>query len=176
VSSYAASKAGRNQTGAISVARPHKWGNPFKVGERTAEEAVRLYRQWLPDTDLYRQLSDLTGHDLMCWCPLDQPCHADANHRHEASSCTGVPLLALPHPPQPSRPTPSHLPRRDTGTDVIAVSNVAIDRKVGMTFKDLRQFLTDCMNRDMPDHVIHHSRHRGHGQITKIKAEAWEEP
>ena len=20
---------------------------------------------------------DLSGHDLMCWCPLDQPCHAD---------------------------------------------------------------------------------------------------
>lgn len=22
-------------------------------------------------------LSELRGHDLMCWCPLDQPCHAD---------------------------------------------------------------------------------------------------
>jgi hypothetical protein len=20
---------------------------------------------------------DLAGHDLACWCPLDQPCHAD---------------------------------------------------------------------------------------------------
>lgn len=22
-------------------------------------------------------LAPLTGHDLACWCPLDQPCHAD---------------------------------------------------------------------------------------------------
>jgi hypothetical protein len=21
--------------------------------------------------------ADLAGHDLACWCPLDQPCHAD---------------------------------------------------------------------------------------------------
>ena len=21
--------------------------------------------------------ANLAGHDLMCWCPLDQPCHAD---------------------------------------------------------------------------------------------------
>jgi Domain of unknown function (DUF4326) len=26
---------------------------------------------------LYRQLSELTGHDLMCFCEPDQPCHAD---------------------------------------------------------------------------------------------------
>ena len=22
-------------------------------------------------------LDPLRGHDLACWCPLDQPCHAD---------------------------------------------------------------------------------------------------
>jgi hypothetical protein len=32
---------------------------------------------WLPGQDLYRQLLELTGHDLMCFCELDQPCHAD---------------------------------------------------------------------------------------------------
>jgi hypothetical protein len=42
-----------------------------------AAGAVRLYRQWLPDTDLYRDLSELAGHDLMCFCPLERPCHAD---------------------------------------------------------------------------------------------------
>jgi hypothetical protein len=65
--------------GAISVARPHKWGNPFKVGVHAADaaEAVWLYRQWLPSQSLYVEVSELTGHDLMCFCPLDQPCHAD---------------------------------------------------------------------------------------------------
>jgi hypothetical protein len=70
----------RKPEGAISVARPHKWGNPFVVGDngvRTAASAVQLYRMWLPGQDLCRQLSELTGHDLMCFCDLDQPCHAD---------------------------------------------------------------------------------------------------
>ena len=73
-------KGWRKPEGAISVARPHKWGNPFVVGEhdiRTAEDAVRLYRQWLPGSPLYQELGELAGHDLMCFCPLDRPCHAD---------------------------------------------------------------------------------------------------
>ncbi|QHB37907.1 hypothetical protein SEA_OPIE_65 [Gordonia phage Opie] len=28
-----------------------------------------------PTVDLIR--AELGGHDLACWCPLDQPCHAD---------------------------------------------------------------------------------------------------
>lgn len=73
-------KGWRKPQGAISVARPHKWGNPFKVGEHgitDAENAVRLYRQWLPSTPLRGQVLELAGHDLMCFCPLNQPCHAD---------------------------------------------------------------------------------------------------
>jgi hypothetical protein len=30
---------------------------------------VHMFRQW--------DLTELAGHDLACWCPLDQPCHAD---------------------------------------------------------------------------------------------------
>jgi hypothetical protein len=76
-------KGWRKNEGAISVARPHKWGNPFPTKDkngvpiRTNEEAVRLYRQWLPGTPLCGQVSELAGHDLMCFCPLNQPCHAD---------------------------------------------------------------------------------------------------
>ena len=69
----------RKPDGAISVARPHKWGNPFAIGvyARDAAEAVEMYRQWLPSQPLYLEVSELAGHDLMCFCPLDQPCHAD---------------------------------------------------------------------------------------------------
>ena len=62
--------------GTISVARPHKWGNPFVVGEhgvRTAASAVQLYRMWLPGQDMYRQLPELTGANLMCYCPSAMP-------------------------------------------------------------------------------------------------------
>jgi Domain of unknown function (DUF4326) len=49
-------KGWRKPDGAISVARPHKWGNLFVVstpGIPDAETAVRLYRQWLPGTRDY---------------------------------------------------------------------------------------------------------------------------
>ena len=37
---------------------------------------MALYRQWIePRTDEVR--AELAGRDLCCWCPLDQPCHAD---------------------------------------------------------------------------------------------------
>lgn len=80
---------------AVIVARPSKWGNPYKVGGRAVVEAawngtprtvfeyeitpalaVELYRQRFAfDVDMIR--AGLAGRDLACWCPLDQPCHAD---------------------------------------------------------------------------------------------------
>lgn len=35
----------------------------------------RLYRRLYPYTR--EQLAQLRGKNLACWCPLDQPCHAD---------------------------------------------------------------------------------------------------
>ena len=38
-------KGWRKPEGAIVVARPGKWGNPFTVGELGRADAIRLYRQ-----------------------------------------------------------------------------------------------------------------------------------
>jgi hypothetical protein len=80
--------------GAVYVGRPTKYGNPFRAtsgdcnhpdcGPRahppiTASQAVAAYRVWLHGM-LQRvpEFTDrLTGKDLACFCPLDQPCHAD---------------------------------------------------------------------------------------------------
>lgn len=35
-----------------------------------------LWRQLRRDA-VREMLAELRGHDLVCWCPLDQPCHAD---------------------------------------------------------------------------------------------------
>jgi Domain of unknown function (DUF4326) len=102
-------KGWRKPAGAIVVARPSKWGNPFKVdvfGElalelfentvngvwdpgvfigsivttRGLETAYAAYRAWLRRIDghpVEMARTELRGHDLCCWCPLDQPCHAD---------------------------------------------------------------------------------------------------
>lgn len=70
----------RKPEGAVVVARPSKWGNPFRI--RPAVEAVRAFA-WAVDAGLCDVPSpeqirtELRGKDLACWCPLDQPCHAD---------------------------------------------------------------------------------------------------
>lgn len=85
-------------TGAVYVGRPTIWGNPYVVGElcggwsapgseecegpfrrvKDAADAVRLYREALMDDPTSgERLQSLRGKDLVCWCRLDQPCHAD---------------------------------------------------------------------------------------------------
>lgn len=41
------------------------------------QRAVRLYRAAIENGRLKVDASPLRGRDLVCWCPLDQPCHAD---------------------------------------------------------------------------------------------------
>lgn len=76
---------------AVYVGRPTKWGNPWKVGQQigsaqivrvyaTASDCVALYRAYVTDidsTEPQQDLTELRGKNLACWCPLDQPCHAD---------------------------------------------------------------------------------------------------
>jgi len=87
---------------AVYVGRPTKWGNPFVVhldGYAAAPQIAlvsfremlrkegawspipvhkwpkgKIPAQWTTVEDVKRELR---GKDLACWCPLDQPCHAD---------------------------------------------------------------------------------------------------
>lgn len=100
-------KGWRMPEGAIYVGRPSRWGNPFHGSPEGRQEETRLSRRhrtavawrrvaafedWIlrPARSLWFGLSSehardvllaalpvLRGHDLVCWCPLDQPCHAD---------------------------------------------------------------------------------------------------
>jgi hypothetical protein len=72
----------RKPEGAVVVARPTRWGNPFALGaDLGPTEAVALFRDALEDGYLDISVDDirrdLRGHDLACWCTLDVPCHAD---------------------------------------------------------------------------------------------------
>ena len=75
----------RKPVGAIVVARPSKWGNPYVVrAGRTRAAAVAQFEQALlqgdrssltfTSDDVRRELA---GLDVACWCPLDEPCHGD---------------------------------------------------------------------------------------------------
>lgn len=63
----------------VFIARPSKWGNPFRIGvdgsRRTVIEKYEEHIRSRPDL-LIDILLDLEGADLICWChPL--PCHGD---------------------------------------------------------------------------------------------------
>ena len=63
-------KGWRVPEGAIYVGRPTPWGNYKGSVEAHREVAERAYR-------LGMSFATLRGKDLVCWCPLDQSCHAD---------------------------------------------------------------------------------------------------
>ena len=68
---------------AVTVARPSKWGNPWKVvRDGSAEHCVELYRQWIngnvwsfPNKEIIRK--ELRGKNLACYCGKECFCHAD---------------------------------------------------------------------------------------------------
>lgn len=72
-------KGWRKPAGAVVVARPTRWGNPYKISEYGREEAIARHRQdVLSDPEMIEAIRrELAGRVLACWCPLDQPCHAD---------------------------------------------------------------------------------------------------
>jgi hypothetical protein len=73
----------------VVVARPSKWGNPFKVTpERSQILAVGAFQTWLtvegvtagiPERKqwMLENLSSLRGKNLACWCKPGTACHAD---------------------------------------------------------------------------------------------------
>lgn len=104
-------KGWRIPPNAVSVCRPGKFGNPFRIGDyaligdpggrpglfrmawcvtskdyadsrythiKDAATAVDFYRRMRAAMPLAKdQIDLLRGRDLACFCPLDQPCHAD---------------------------------------------------------------------------------------------------
>lgn len=82
-------KGWRKPAGAVVVARPSKWGNPVSWAPPLDRlYAARAYYNWITDCLIRRDMHgppptleeirrELRGKDLACWCPLDEPCHAD---------------------------------------------------------------------------------------------------
>lgn len=93
-------KGWRKPANTVVVARPTKWGNPFRVQQYTmvevdqglmaadavqgicvtAEATVNKYRRWLKGfgRPICRDAKEqLRGKNLACWCKLHAPCHAD---------------------------------------------------------------------------------------------------
>lgn len=73
-------KGWRKPEGAVVVARPSMWGNPFPVVDGDRAHAVEMFRTrsvgFYPLTE-QNIIYELGGRDLACWCPEGEPCHAD---------------------------------------------------------------------------------------------------
>jgi hypothetical protein len=90
----------RNVSGNIPVdakyvGRPGRYGNPYRIGAphpdddrpMTREDVVELFRRDLDeglgygsgtiDWGTVERLAELRGHDVVCWCALDELCHGD---------------------------------------------------------------------------------------------------
>lgn len=82
--------------GAVLVARPTRWGNPFTIDpgmqpgviadgltvEEAVARAVAEYRAWLRCAPRGIEVAaaarrELGGRELYCYCRLYRPCHAD---------------------------------------------------------------------------------------------------
>ncbi|MBB4212022.1 uncharacterized protein DUF4326 [Rhodothalassium salexigens DSM 2132] len=55
--------------------RPTRWGNPYV--SRTDADRVHAVAWYAAHIAPHLPVHELRGRDLACWCPLDQPCHAD---------------------------------------------------------------------------------------------------
>ena len=85
-------KGWRMPEDAVYVGRGTQWGNPFRLGTPNADDCMVGYRADIVAKYRYEIVQmnggfvgfnsawvqrHLRGKDLACWCPLDQPCHAD---------------------------------------------------------------------------------------------------
>ena len=76
-------KGWRMPENTVSVCRPGRWGNPFKVGiDGTAQGCVDKFREYIghpnsPHEFEYEELEQLRGKNLACYCKEGTPCHAD---------------------------------------------------------------------------------------------------
>jgi len=61
----------------VYIGRPSKWGNPYKVGPITREEAIEKYLQDLiNDPFLLSHINEIQGKVLGCYCK-PEACHGD---------------------------------------------------------------------------------------------------
>lgn len=80
---------GKLPAGAKSIARPSRWGNPYRIGDphpqhgqpMTRDDVVDLFGVWIrqPQQQHLRieARKSLAGHDLACSCPEGGRCHGD---------------------------------------------------------------------------------------------------
>jgi len=60
----------------VPGARRSPWHNPFPLAKYSRDECLRLYENYVRNSNLYDDLDSLRGKRLGCWCH-PEPCHGD---------------------------------------------------------------------------------------------------
>ena len=62
----------------IYIGRPSKWGNPFIIGQDgNRAQVVAKFEKYLITSSLIKDIQELKGKVLGCWCRPYCPCHGD---------------------------------------------------------------------------------------------------
>lgn len=78
----------KDETYDVYIGRPSKYGNPFSCKEKslakykttTRKESIEKHKDWLLNGDgqyLLKDLQELKGKTLGCYCKKSQSCHGD---------------------------------------------------------------------------------------------------
>lgn len=73
-------KGWRMPENTVKVARPGKWGNPYRVGiDGDAAQCVGLFLRLCESRPEYQEAAraELAGKNLACFCKQGSTCHAD---------------------------------------------------------------------------------------------------
>ena len=70
-------KGWRMPENTVYVGRPTKWGNQYS-SDNVKRDVFNYKMRCLGMKQIAAdRFNELRGKNLACWCPLDQPCHAD---------------------------------------------------------------------------------------------------
>lgn len=68
---------GRDMTWAVKGSNGSKWQNPFKINDYGIEGCLKKYEEYLLNNEeLFKNIKELKGKDLGCWCVPYHGCHA----------------------------------------------------------------------------------------------------
>lgn len=74
----------RDRLGWVDYETSGGFMDSFQTQAEAVETSVATHSVWLraivrskDEKDPLADIAELAGRDLACWCPLDQPCHAD---------------------------------------------------------------------------------------------------
>lgn len=67
---------GRNMCFYVPGTVKSKWANPYSAKKYGREKCLEMYREYITNSDLIKDIYELEGKELGCWCK-PEACHGD---------------------------------------------------------------------------------------------------